>query len=81
MIRRYIDWSLLAGEADKKMVIDMVNRQKEALISVATGGPLIKDVNPDYKQEYIKVKHLLSKLGLEYPNEFSDLWLWRDFWK
>lgn len=81
VLRKYVDWNLIAGEASRKIVTDLISKQKETLISVATGGPLIIDVNMTYIQDYSRLKSLLSKLGLEYQNYFNDLWLWHDFWK
>lgn len=81
VFRMYVDWNLIAGEASRKTVTDLIDKQKETLIAVATGGPLIKDVNTTYMKDYSRLKSLLSKLGLGYENGFSDLWQWHDFWK
>jgi hypothetical protein len=41
--KQYLDWSVLAGIADKKAVLSAIAQIKNIMIAVSTGGPRIQD--------------------------------------
>lgn len=57
-----------------------VETQKNLMISVATGGPRIKDANRDYEERRWQIAKRLEMLGVEDPNPFPDLWTWYGKW-
>jgi hypothetical protein len=50
------------------------------MVSVATGRPSIKTINNDYKREHRALAAILGRIGIGYPNRFSDLWRWHGKW-
>lgn len=78
--KQYLNWEALSGFADKKAVLDSIERQKNIMISVSTGGARIEDVNANYKVEYAKLDKWLRALGIETPNQNKDLWEWYGRW-
>jgi len=61
-------------------LLKAVNTQKDLMIAVATGGPRIDSVNTEYKKVYQQIRKALLERGIEYPNPYSDLWLWYGYW-
>lgn len=53
---------------------------KALLISVATGGPRINDVEPRYHHAYAAVAAELARRGLANPVVFGSLWDWYGRW-
>jgi hypothetical protein len=53
---------------------------KALLISVATGGPRINDVERRYQQAYAPVAAELARRGLGNPVVFGSLWDWYGRW-
>jgi hypothetical protein len=68
------------SETDLNNLITEIEAQKALMISVATGGPRIKEVNEDYVSRRSSIKMELSRLGIEDPNPFPDLWTWHGRW-
>ena len=64
--------------------LDGVRRQldhlRNVMISVSTGGPMIKDVNEEYKEAYARLTEQLENLGLTNPIPYTDLWAWYGKW-
>jgi hypothetical protein len=54
-------------------LIQSLEKQKNLMISVATGGPRIDSVNADYKAAYSEADRELRDRGIENPNPYSDL--------
>jgi hypothetical protein len=50
------------------------------MISVATGGPSIKDVNAEYIERREAIVAALSARALNDPNPHDDLWDWYGTW-
>ena len=50
------------------------------MVSVATGGPPIKDVDGEYKRHHRALAAVLRRLAIDYPNKFDDLWRWYGRW-
>lgn len=61
-------------------VIHEIERQRDLMISVSTGGPRIDTVNDDYRNRRDLIRRRLQELGLEDPNPFEDLWEWYGRW-
>lgn len=76
--RQYINWN---QGISKEQLISEIDQIKSKMIAVATGGPRIQVVNNDYKKLYTKLDCWLTKLGLENPNSFRDLWDWYGRWR
>lgn len=50
------------------------------MISVATGGPRINDVNDQYQRTYAVVAAALARRGIENPLPYGNLWDWYGRW-
>jgi len=67
-------------EAQDRNLIATLDRLKNTLVSVATGGPPIKDVNSTYREDYLEADSALRKKGISNPIPFTDLWAWHGRW-
>lgn len=54
---------------------------RSIMVSVATGGDLIQNVNERYQTLNTSVKSICNKLGIPYNNPFESLWDWYGKWK
>jgi hypothetical protein len=54
---------------------------KETMISVATHGEQIQDVNDDFRRMYARAVATLARRKIENPLTFGDLWEWYARWK
>ncbi|MCY7349665.1 MAG: hypothetical protein LH606_03245 [Cytophagaceae bacterium] len=54
---------------------------QNTMVSVATGGPRIYDVNEQYQRIYAKVAATLARRNLNNPILFGSLWDWYGHWK
>ena len=61
--------------------LELLAEQKALLISVATGGPQIQEVEGDYKKRRQHLVDLLGNLSLRYPFPWRSLWDWHGAWK
>lgn len=57
-----------------------IELQKGLMISVATGGPRIQQVNEEYKDRRLLIMSSLQEMGIQDPNPFGDLWNWYGKW-
>jgi hypothetical protein len=55
--------------------------QRQLLVSVATGGSRIDEVNDYYRARRSRIKQALSVRGMEDPNPYNDLWDWYRYWR
>ncbi len=76
-----IDWNLLSGTNTKEKILGDIEYLKTTMISVATGGYRIQEVNNDYKTKYLNMDKILKMLNISNPNPFKDLWDWYRKWK
>ncbi|HOO50848.1 MAG TPA: hypothetical protein PLK94_06125 [Alphaproteobacteria bacterium] len=67
-------------EFEKSEIEQLIDAQKDLMISVATGGPRIQNKNDEYKQRRIQIKEKLRAIGKKDPNPFEDLWAWYARW-
>lgn len=58
----------------------LLDQVAAAMVSVATGGPEIKKVDPDYQREYKALSAVLKRLGIKNPNPYGELWRWYGKW-
>jgi len=75
-----IDWSRIAGHNTKEGLLKDVEFLKNTMISVATGGQRIQEINDTYKSKYHSVSKQLQRLQLQNPDPFLDLWDWYGKW-
>jgi hypothetical protein len=61
-------------------LIKEIEKQRDLMISVSTGGPKIDSVNDEYRSRRNNIKRRLEVLGIEDPNPFYDLWEWYGRW-
>lgn len=61
-------------------LIAEIEAQKALMVAVATGGPRIQEVDPEYRRRRIKIQKGLSERGLKDPNPHADLWRWYGTW-
>lgn len=57
-----------------------IEAQRSLMVAVATGGPRIEEVNPEYIQRRDCISTELRRRGLEDPNPHGDLWAWYGRW-
>lgn len=75
-----IDWSLL-GNISKQELLRDIEYLKNVMVSVATGGQKIQDVESEYQKIYSKVAIALKKVDIENHNTYRSLWDWFGKWK
>jgi hypothetical protein len=73
-----VDSPLLQAEMNE--LIQTVEAQKALMISVATGGPRIKDVAREYEDRRLQIKENLAALSIGDPNPYPNLWTWYGKW-
>jgi hypothetical protein len=61
-------------------LIQELDRLKAIMISVATGGPRIQDVQSEFASRFDKVHWELASRGIENPLTYRDLWQWYGHW-
>lgn len=64
----------------KNDLIQMLEAQKNLMISVSTGGPKIQSVNTEYVDRQNKIELALEKKKIKNPIPYSDLWAWYGKW-
>jgi hypothetical protein len=57
-------------------LIQELDRLKATMISVATGGPRIGEVQHEFANRFDAVTHELARRGIENHLPFRDLWQW-----
>lgn len=65
---------------ERKQLEEVIERLRNLMAAVATGGPRIKDVEDDYKRLRAEVAASLTESGLEDPNPYPSLWDWYGKW-
>jgi hypothetical protein len=61
-------------------LLNDIEAQRNIMIAVSTGGPLIKTVDPEYIFRRHKIKNGLDERRIEDPNPFDNLWAWYGKW-
>lgn len=76
-----IDWSIIGGLNGKAKLKQNLETIKNIMVSVATGGPQIKEEDTRYKRLHTQIVQDCKKLNLTYNNTFFSLWDWYGKWK
>jgi hypothetical protein len=66
--------------SELKELIQKIETQKGLMISVATGGPKIKEVNAQYQHRRFEIMTKLQDMAIDDPNPYPDLWIWYGKW-
>ena len=61
-------------------LIQLIEKLKNTMVSVSTGGQRIQAANPGYQEAYSEADIELRNRNLENPNPYSDLWEWYGRW-
>lgn len=61
-------------------LLKQVRAQKDLMVKVSTGGPLIQEKNEEYEERRKETLGHLSKIGIADPNPYVDLWSWYGKW-
>ena len=76
-----LDQSSLRDESyNADALIQQLDRLRNTMISVSTGGPRIDEVNAEYKEVYNQLTEELETWGLQNPIPYTDLWDWYGKW-
>lgn len=78
-------WALKPVESDPDPItleglLELLDLQAALLVSVATRGPRIADVNEGYKRRRRKLDAALRARGIQSPFPYDDLWGWHGYW-
>ena len=57
-----------------------LNRLRDIMISVSTGGPRINEINAEYKRHYSQLTKQLEEQRIQNPVPYPDLWDWYGKW-
>jgi len=77
---RHTPGAVLGSDPKIKELIRDIGAQKSLMISVATGGPRIQNVNGEYVDRRASMVAVLQTMGIEDPNPFIGLWRWYGRW-
>jgi hypothetical protein len=69
------------ADAPEKELISDIERLRDMLIAVSTGGPSIDDVKESYRELYANVDAELRKRGISNNIPYPDLWDWYGRWR
>ena len=61
-------------------LIALLDRLRAIMISVATGGPRIGEVNDEFRRLHQDASDALAERGIENTLPFDDLWTWHGRW-
>jgi hypothetical protein len=61
-------------------LIGLLDKLRGMMISTATGGPRIGEVNDEFRQLYQDASSALAALGVDNTLPFDDLWTWHGRW-
>lgn len=61
-------------------LLALLDKLRAVMISVATGGARIGDVNHEFQEDFRSVADELAARGIENPLPYSDLWQWYGKW-
>jgi len=57
-------------------LLDGLEYLRNTMVAVATGGPLINDVNDQFQRTYAVVAAALARREIENPLPYGSLWDW-----
>ena len=72
--------SLEYSPDDTEDLLLQLDRLRNIMIAVSTGGPRINEVNAEYKRHYSQLTEQLEERGIQNPVPYPDLWDWYGKW-
>ena len=66
---------------DNEEPLQLLDRLRNLMIAVSTGGPRINNVNANYKENYSKLDEQLKARSVQNPIPYADLWDWYGKWR
>lgn len=75
-----INWDLIGGETGREQLKKDIESLKDIMISVATGGDRIQNVDARYKALHNTISARCKRLNIKYENDFAGLWDWYGRW-
>lgn len=66
--------------SDELELIAEVEKQRQLMIAVSTGGPRIQEKNQEYQERRRILRAALIKMRIDDPNPYTDLWDWYGKW-
>lgn len=79
--REYLRRLQREATGSERDLVAAIERLRDILVAVATGGPRIDNVNGQYRELYATVDDELRKRGITNANPFPDLWDWYGRWR
>lgn len=76
-----IDWDTIGGLTEKAKLKQRIETVKNIMISVATGGNMVKEEENRYKKLQEEIINDCKKLNLSYNNFYTSLWDWHGKWR
>lgn len=77
---KHYEKTYLSAAPRNAPILAALDRIRDILISVATGGPRIQQVDAEYRTLFGELSDQLAAQGIENPVPFSDLWQWYGRW-
>ena len=65
---------------ENQELIALLEKTRDLMVAVATGGPRIDEVNDEYRALYSSVDRAMQQRGVDHQNPFADLWDWYGRW-
>ena len=65
---------------DTEDLLQQLDRLRNLMISVSTGGPRVNEVNAEYKRHYSQLTEQLEHRGIRNTVPYPDLWDWYGRW-
>ena len=75
-----INWEQVGGVTGKERLRKDVETLKDLMISVATGGERIQNVDARYRSLHSSIAKRCKLLNIKYDNNFAGLWDWYARW-
>ena len=72
--------SLYQNLDDTEGLLQQLDRLRDIMIAVSTGGPRINEVNAGYKKHYSQLSEQLEERGIQNIIPYADLWDWYGRW-
>jgi len=66
--------------SEEKELVQSIEKLRDIMISVSTGGPRIQAVNNEYQSIYQQIGETLQSRDITDPNPYADLWQWYGKW-
>jgi hypothetical protein len=79
--REYLRKLQRSAAAPEHDLIVMLEKMRDIMVAVSTGGPRIDSVNAQYRELYAAADSELRKRGISNSIPFPDLWDWYGRWR